>query len=145
MAVEIATTCSNRVENLILSGLPCSQDRKERLSRLDLPEMQPKLAIPLIPCKANTIFSIVWFSTPLGVECSIILLLDFTSSCNCLMSTLNVTMLSANCFREDKVLNNRSQQASSILKLNRRRVDSISLLMTCCMPDNKSLLVSSIL
>ncbi|MFC1964213.1 alpha/beta fold hydrolase [Chloroflexota bacterium] len=40
IAAEIAVTCPNRVESLILSGLPCSEDPDERLSRLAAPYTQ---------------------------------------------------------------------------------------------------------
>ena len=40
IAVEIAVTCPDRVESLILSGIPCSRDPAERLAKLSAPYMQ---------------------------------------------------------------------------------------------------------
>ncbi len=40
MAVEIAVNHPERVDSLILVGLPCTRDPKERLTISDLPEMQ---------------------------------------------------------------------------------------------------------
>lgn len=40
IAVEIAVTCPNRVESLILSAMPCSRDPAERLARLGTRYMQ---------------------------------------------------------------------------------------------------------
>lgn len=41
IAVEMAVTHPDRVEALILSGLPCSRDPAERLAKLNQPYMQP--------------------------------------------------------------------------------------------------------
>ena len=40
IAVEIAVTCPDRVESLMLSGIPCSRDPAERLAKLNEPYMQ---------------------------------------------------------------------------------------------------------
>jgi pimeloyl-ACP methyl ester carboxylesterase len=40
IAVEIAATCPERVDSLILSAIPCPKDPKEELVKLTLPEMQ---------------------------------------------------------------------------------------------------------
>jgi len=40
IAVEIAITCPERVESLVLSAIPCPKDPQEELAKLNLPEMQ---------------------------------------------------------------------------------------------------------
>ena len=41
IAIEIALTCPDRVEGLILSSIPCPEDPNVELAKSSLPEMQP--------------------------------------------------------------------------------------------------------